>query len=140
MPHVIHYQNRNNHWFATAFRNLWGFFFLIQSTLSVSSFRSKCDDSIYVHGLLGSHFGIPCRSATYDYVVVGAGTAGLTVAGRIAAKNQASVAVIEAGDFYEFSNGNFSQVPAYASYFTGNDPEQKNPHLDWYQYTEPQLV
>lgn len=102
--------------------------------------NSLFDDSVQAQGLLGSHFGVPGLPATYDYVIIGGGTAGLTVARRIAANTSNSVAVIEAGDFYELSNGNFSQVPAYASYFTGNDPPQKNPHLDWYHYTQPQPV
>ncbi len=62
--------------------------------------------------LIGSHFGVPDVPATYDYVVVGGGTAGLVMARRLAANNSFSVAVIEAGGFYEFDNGNFSQVPA----------------------------
>ncbi|CAO1606114.1 hypothetical protein XANCAGTX0491_009614 [Xanthoria calcicola] len=93
---------------------------------------------ISAQGLLGSHFGIPGRDAEYDYVVIGGGTAGLVIAHRLAQNSTVSVAVIEAGDFYEFSNGNYSEVPAYASYFTGDDPAQKNPYLDWYHYTEPQ--
>ncbi|KAI4157806.1 MAG: hypothetical protein LQ342_008001 [Letrouitia transgressa] len=95
-------------------------------------------ESISASGLLGSHFGVPGVSATYDYVVIGGGTAGLTVARRLAANASGTVAVIEAGDFYEFSNGNLSEVPAFATQFTGNDPVQKNPYLDWYMYTEPQ--
>lgn len=97
-------------------------------------------ESISAQGLLGSHFGVPGVSASYDYVIVGGGTAGLTVARRLAADKSVSVAVIEAGDFYEFSNGNLSEVPAYATEFTGNDPAMKNPYLDWYMYTEPQPV
>lgn len=97
-------------------------------------------ESISASGLLGSHFGVPGVSATYDYVVIGGGTAGLTVARRLAANASGTVAVIEAGDFYEFSNGNLSEVPAFATQFTGNDPVQKNPYLDWYMYTEPQAV
>lgn len=31
-------------------------------------------------GLLGSHFGIPGLAASYDCVIIGGGTAGLTVA------------------------------------------------------------
>ena len=89
-------------------------------------------------GLLGSYFGVPGQNATFDYVVIGGGTAGLTLANRLSAKF--SVAVIEAGDFYEFANGNNSQVPAYASTFTGSNPVAKNPALDWYMYTEPQAV
>ncbi|GAW27331.1 putative GMC oxidoreductase [Rosellinia necatrix] len=95
-------------------------------------------DGIIADGLLGSHFGIPAFSASFDYVIVGGGTAGLTVARRLAADPSVSVAVIEAGDFAAFANGNFSQVPAYASYFTGSDPIIKNPYLDWLMYTEPQ--
>ena len=98
------------------------------------------DESIGAQGLLGSHFGVPGLASVYDYVVIGGGTAGLTVARRLAANASITVAVVEAGDFYEFSNGNFSEIPAYATDFTGNNPMQKNPYLDWYQYTEPQQV
>lgn len=101
---------------------------------------SAYSDGIFADGLLGSHFGIPGFNASFDYVVVGGGTAGLTVARRLAANSTVSVAVIEAGDFAAFANGNLSQVPAYASYFTGNDPALKNNNLDWYMYTEPQPV
>lgn len=97
-------------------------------------------ESTGAQGLLGSHFGVPGIAGAYDYVVVGGGTAGLTVARRLAANASIKVAVIEAGDFYEFSNGNYSEIPAYATDFTGNNPAQKNPYLDWYQYTEPQPV
>ncbi|KAL5115785.1 hypothetical protein ACEQ8H_006280 [Pleosporales sp. CAS-2024a] len=89
-------------------------------------------------GLLGSYFGVPGQNATFDYIVIGGGTAGLTLANRLSAKF--SVAVVEAGDFYEFANGNNSQVPAYASTFTGSNPVVKNPALDWYMYTEPQAA
>lgn len=101
---------------------------------------SAYSDGINAEGLLGSHFGIPGFSASYDFVVVGGGTAGLTVARRLAANPAISVAVIEAGDFAAFASGNLSQVPAYAAYFTGNDPTLKNPYLDWYMYTQPQPV
>jgi alanine dehydrogenase len=101
---------------------------------------SVLDESLGAEGLLGSHFGIPGLPAAFDYVIIGGGTAGLAVARRLAANASVTVAVIEAGDFYEFSNGNLSQIPAYASKFTGNDPTEKNPYLDWYHYTEPQPV
>jgi FAD dependent oxidoreductase len=106
------------------------------STASANVF----DGSFGGKGLSGSHFGIPGLPAAFDYVVIGGGTAGLAVARRLAANASVTVAVIEAGDFYEFSNGNLSQIPAYASKFTGNDPTEKNPYLDWYHYTEPQPV
>lgn len=111
--------------------------FLTWATVARSRFSSE---SIGAQGLLGSHFGVPGLAATYDYVVVGGGTAGLTIARRLAANASTTVAVIEAGDFYEFSNGNLSEIPAFATDFTGNSPTLKNPYLDWYQYTEPQPV
>ena len=61
--------------------------------------------------LLGNSFGNPGVNATYDYVVVGAGLAGALTASRIAeALPNMTVAVIEAGSFYEISNGNYSQM------------------------------
>lgn len=42
--------------------------------------------------------------------------------------------------FLEFSNGNFSEIPAYTAEFIGSNPVLKNPLLDWYQYTERQAV
>ncbi|KAH8645847.1 hypothetical protein BGZ60DRAFT_424890 [Tricladium varicosporioides] len=62
--------------------------------------------------LLGNSFGVPGKQATYDYIVVGAGTGGNTVAARLALAGF-SVAVIEAGSFYELDNGNRTTVPGY---------------------------
>lgn len=80
--------------------------------------------------LYNSFFGVPGTDATYDYVVVGGGTAGLTLATRLAEGN-ASVAVVEAGGFYETDNGNLSVVPGYATYFTGSDLDNFQPLIDW---------
>lgn len=44
--------------------------------------------------------GTPKIDATYDYVVVGGGTAGITIAARLA-EHKYRVALIEAGGFYE---------------------------------------
>lgn len=57
------------------------------------------------HRLLGSSFGIPGDNATFDYVVIGGGTAGLTVATRLAEQQSGRVAIVEAGSFYEIGNG-----------------------------------
>ena len=56
--------------------------------------------------LYGNSFGVPGTNATYDYVVIGGGTAGLTIAARLAEDSDVSVAVIEAGGFYQQDNGN----------------------------------
>ncbi len=98
------------------------------------------NEQILAQGLIGSHFGVPGLPGSFDYVVVGGGTAGNTLARRLAANTSFTVAVVEAGDFYEFSNGNFSEIPVYASAFIGSNPVLKNPLLDWYQYTERQPV
>lgn len=56
--------------------------------------------------LFSNSFGVPGINATYDYVVVGGGTAGLTIAARLAEDKDVSVAVVEAGGFYQVENGN----------------------------------
>lgn len=89
--------------------------------------------------LLSSFFGIPGTNATYDYVIVGGGTAGLALASRLAAAN-ISVAVLEAGGFYETDNGNLSIVPGSATYYTGSNPDNFQPLIDWGISTVPQPV
>lgn len=79
--------------------------------------------------LYSSSFGVPGANATFEYVVVGGGTAGLALATRLAAKY--SVAVVEAGGFYETDNGNLSVVPGYSTYFTGSDANNFQPLIDW---------
>ena len=85
-------------------------------------------------------FGNPDTNATYDYVVVGGGTAGLTIASRLAAESSISVAVIEAGGFYEADVGNISVVPGYCTLYAGTNPNTSNPLIDWGFVTTPQPV
>ncbi|KAK5947173.1 hypothetical protein PMZ80_001320 [Knufia obscura] len=87
--------------------------------------------------LLGNSFGVPGVNTTYDYVVVGGGTAGLTIAARLAQNN--SVAVVEAGGFYQIDNGNGSTIPALCvTQYVGADPSDTQPLIDWGFVTTPQ--
>ena len=61
--------------------------------------------------LTGTSFGVPGLPAEYDYVIVGGGLAGSVVASRLTENSNVSVALIEAGSFYEMTNGNWSQIP-----------------------------
>ncbi|TVY81242.1 Cyclase atC [Lachnellula suecica] len=88
--------------------------------------------------LLGNNVGILAQNTTFDYVVVGGGTAGLTIATRLA-DAKFSVAVVEAGGFYELDNGNTSQVPGYGGkYLTFNDLSPSPVLVDWDLITEAQ--
>ncbi|KAL8713724.1 MAG: hypothetical protein Q9220_002250 [cf. Caloplaca sp. 1 TL-2023] len=98
----------------------------------------------YVDGgignILGTFFGNSGTNATYDYVIVGGGNAGLTLATRLASDPSISVAVVEAGGFYETDNGNRSTVPGYATFYTGSDPKNYQPLVDWGFSTVPQAA
>ncbi|KAL8717119.1 MAG: hypothetical protein Q9225_005617, partial [Loekoesia sp. 1 TL-2023] len=78
------------------------------------------------------------KDKIFDYVVVGGGTAGLTLASRLAEGSSLNVAVIEAGGFYEQDVGNLSVVPGYCTFYSGTDPADVNPLIDWGFVTEPQ--
>lgn len=64
---------------------------------------------------------------------MGGGTAGLTVAARLAENPNVTIAVIEAGDFYEAVNGNLSIVPGYGALVS-------TPAVDWGFQTTPQFA
>ncbi|KAF7192343.1 Patulin synthase [Pseudocercospora fuligena] len=87
---------------------------------------SSCSLGQFIHNELpiGSSFGLIGQNATFDYVIVGAGTAGAALAYRLAADGRFSVAVIEAGSFYELDSGNTTVVPGLA--VTSN-----NSLIDW---------
>ncbi len=108
--------------------------------------------------LLGKAAGVPGIDKTFDYLVrgqrshafrptrrlttdqiVGGGTAGLTVAARLAENPNLAVAVIEAGGFYEIENGNTSVVPGYDVTYA-YPRAGVTPPVDWGLTTEPQAV
>ena len=85
---------------------------------------------IQARSLLGSSFGVPGNNATFAYVIVGGGTAGLTLATRLAEQQNGRVAVVEAGGFYEISNGNISRVPAGDGTYAGTAKDDWQPLVD----------
>ncbi|KAK2624706.1 hypothetical protein QTJ16_005899 [Diplocarpon rosae] len=88
----------------------------------------------------GNSFGIPGVNETYDYIVVGGGTAGITLAARLAEDSRNfSVAIIEAGGFYEFENGNLTEIPGYNGWSTHID-ETRPSLVEWDIETTPQVV
>ncbi|SMQ51093.1 unnamed protein product [Zymoseptoria tritici ST99CH_3D7] len=113
--------------------------FLLLSSLAALSQAAVVGHFSGPGRLTGSSFGIPGVDATYDYVIVGGGLAGSVVAGRLTEKSNASVALIEAGNFYELSNGNWSQIPSMSLPFIRAAPDFPQPLIDWGLYTEPQV-
>ncbi|KAL4734589.1 GMC oxidoreductase [Aspergillus similis] len=77
---------------------------------------------------------IPGVDATFDYVVIGGGTSGFTVAARLAEVNF-TVALVEAGDFYEVV-WPLSKIPGAVVIGVGGSPTSTTP-IDWNFITEP---
>ncbi|KAL5639510.1 hypothetical protein ACGC1H_006223 [Rhizoctonia solani] len=67
---------------------------------------------------LQSTNGADFSSQTFDYVVIGGGTAGLALAARLSDNPEVSVGVIEAGPYYE--NDPLINTPALAGQLQGN--------------------
>lgn len=84
--------------------------------------------------LLGA-FGV---SDTFDYVILGGGTAGLTLANRLSSNSDLRIAVVEAGTLYEVTNPLLSTTPAGDVVFVGSNPADNNPLVDWSFVTQPQ--
>ena len=85
----------------------------------------------------------PARWLCTDWLgakVVGGGLSGLVMAERLAENPNVSVAVVEAGSFYELSNGNISQIPQKSPYFSTPEPTDIQPGVDWGLVTLPQPV
>ena len=88
---------------------------------------------------IGSSFGVP-GDASFDYIIIGAGTSGLAIAASLAADPSLSVAVVEAGGFYEVDNGNISVIPGDCTFYSGTAPNNTQPLVDWGFDTVPQAV
>jgi choline dehydrogenase len=74
-------------------------------------------------------------NSSFDYVIVGGGTAGLALANRLSANF--SVAVIEAGGFYQAVDNGTAQVPGLDILGAGMSPDDVV-DTDWRFVTQPQ--
>ncbi len=104
--------------------------FLEHFSLSVILAHPELFDDGQRGRILGSLFGVPDINATFDYVIVGGGTAGLTIAARLAEDLSLTVAVIEVGGFYEVDNGDLSVIPARTVFGSGSEPNNFQPLMD----------
>lgn len=76
--------------------------------------------------------------AVYDYLIIGGVTAGLTLAARLSEEPEISVAVIEAGSYYQIKSPLLSSTPLSAVSFAGTSPEDTHQGIDWSFVTAPQ--
>ncbi|OJD30259.1 choline dehydrogenase [Diplodia corticola] len=90
-----------------------------------------------VEGTLGTVQGALGVGKTYDYVIVGGGTGGNAIGVRLAEAGF-SVAIIEAGLYYEIGKPVLGSTPAGGIVGIGANPLDSDPLVDWVFKTEPQ--
>lgn len=83
-----------------------------------------------VQGTLGALAGELGVEATYDYVVVGGGTAGSAIGTRLSQAGH-RVAILEAGEFYELGDPVLASTPGGDTAFVGADIHDSDPLIDW---------
>ncbi|KAK8067230.1 hypothetical protein PG997_013977 [Apiospora hydei] len=102
-----------------------------------SAVKSVLSGEGLVQGVLGALEGALGVDQTYDYVVVGGGTAGNAVGYRLAEAGH-SVAIVEAGLFYEIAKPVLGTTPGGDIIGIGASPLDSVPTVDWQFITEPQ--
>ncbi|KAK7966208.1 uncharacterized protein PG986_000485 [Apiospora aurea] len=102
-----------------------------------SAVKSVLSGEGLVQGVLGALEGALGVDQTYDYVVVGGGTAGNAIGYRLAEAGH-SVAVVEAGLFYEIAKPVLGTTPGGDIIGIGASPIDSVPTVDWQFVTEPQ--
>lgn len=91
-----------------------------------------------IQGVLGAVEGALGVEVTYDYVVVGGGTAGNAIGYRLAEAGY-SVAIVEAGLYYEIAKPVLGSTPGGDIIGIGSSILDSIPTVDWEFLTEPQV-
>jgi choline dehydrogenase len=85
-----------------------------------------------------NNLGLPGLPLSYDYVVVGGGTAGLTIAARLIQAGN-TVAIVEAGGSYQVEGGITAIIPGFAAAAqVGTDASDDATLIDWNLVSTPQ--
>jgi hypothetical protein len=108
---------------------------LIPALACLAAASGPSQEKRQLTGLLASLEGILGVDQTFDYIVVGGGTGGLTMAKRLAEDPSVTVAVIEAGTVYQVADPIFAETPGGDTTFIGTD--ETMPTVDWGFFTAP---
>lgn len=103
----------------------------------LSAVQAVLDGDGLVEGALGAIKGALGIEATYDYVIVGGGTAGNAIGYRLAEAGF-SVAIVEAGLYYEIAKPVLGTTPGGDIIGIGSSILDSVPTVDWEFLTEPQ--
>ncbi|KAL3473208.1 hypothetical protein BJX99DRAFT_261519 [Aspergillus californicus] len=96
-----------------------------------------CKALLFLASLAAPALAVSAANATYDYVIVGGGTAGLAIAARLAEDSSVSVAIVEAGGYYEVDGGPQNIIPGFVGAANvGTDPSDVSP-IDWNFVMQP---
>ncbi|KAL4976238.1 hypothetical protein BDW66DRAFT_159801 [Aspergillus desertorum] len=76
-------------------------------------------------------------NATYDYVIVGGGTSGLAIAARLAEDPSLSVAVVEAGGYYELDGTIATVIPGLSAGANVGTAVTEYSTIDWNFVAQP---
>ncbi|PHH82008.1 hypothetical protein CDD82_7325 [Ophiocordyceps australis] len=88
-------------------------------------------------GTLGTFQGVLGVDKAFDYIVVGGGTAGNAIGTRLA-EGGFSVAIVEAGAYYDVTKDGVHNIPSADCFNLGGHENAKVPEMDWSIMTEPQ--